>query len=41
MICRVTRSGYRLHERVARPSQVMISTGQPEASSVDDSVSEP
>ena len=36
IICRVTRSGYRLHERVVRPSQVMISTGQPEASSVDD-----
>jgi molecular chaperone GrpE len=28
-ICRVTRAGYRLHDRVVRPSQVMISTGPP------------
>jgi molecular chaperone GrpE len=29
VVSRVTRRGYRLHDRVVRPSQVMISTGAP------------
>lgn len=31
LVTRIARNGYMLHERVVRPSQVLVSTGQPAA----------